>query len=112
MRVRDYAASDSASADTTPALAYSQYSAVTDPSSKGPDTPPTSSADPSMHANGPSALTSAPVERTREAVPQASTSKDPNGVQGSATRQLFSHILDPNGKTFDYLQILLIRREA
>lgn len=99
MRVRDYAISDSASAETTPALAYSQYSNKTEPSSKGPATPPASSAGPPMVANGPVASTSVSVHPATDAEPQASTSKDPNTVQGSATRQLFSHILDPNGKT-------------
>jgi hypothetical protein len=99
MRFRDYAASESASADTTPALAYSQHSNITDPSSKGPATPPAISTVPAMAANGPVPSTAASTEAAAKAGPQASTTKDLNAVQGSSTRQLFSHILDPSGKT-------------
>lgn len=90
MRVKDYAVSDSASQETTPALAYSQY---TEQSSKGPDTPPATNAGPSRFP----ASTNTTAEQ-----PQASTSRGISAAgtaPSSNTRQLFSHILDPNGKT-------------
>lgn len=88
MRVKDYAVSESASADTTPALAHSQY---TEPSSKGPDTPPATSAGPVHHSAFPTSnSTSNPAE--------ASTSKGATAPPPSNTRMLFSHILDPSGK--------------
>lgn len=93
MRVRDYAVSESASAENTPALAYSQHSAATEPSSKGPDTPPATSAGPPVPANQ-----SAAWPRDSEATLAASTSKGPDANQGSSSRNLFSHILDPSGK--------------
>lgn len=89
MRVKDYAVSESASADTTPALAYSQY---TEPSSKGPDTPPATSAGP-VH---PSAFPGSSTSTSNQA--EASTSKGTTAPSPSNTRLLFSHILDPSGK--------------
>lgn len=99
LHIRDYAASESASAETTPALAYSQYSTITNPSSKGPDTPPATSSGPTATTHVPIASTSQSTTGAPASANQASPSKDPNPPQGSNTRTLFSHILDPNGKT-------------
>lgn len=99
MHVRDYAVSDSASADTTPALAYSQYSTITNPSSKGPDTPPATSVGPTHTPHAPVASTSGSGAVAVAPVNQASASKDPSADQPANTKTLFSHILDPNGKT-------------
>lgn len=99
MHVRDYAASESASPGTTPALAHSQYSTLTDPSSKGPDTPPAASNGPVRGTQMPTASASSHADGVSGVASQPSTSKEHGMAQGSHNKSLFSHLPDPNGKT-------------